>query len=210
MVAFIRGERKYIVVFAVVALICFLFLPSKLPGQTPLFERFSTWVLLALILLISTVVPDRKSLRFFIPAVLGLYVIAWTEYFVTFNQVNEEFDKEFLAELGRDDMLYGLIYDHTFRGRPVYIHYPNYHTVWNHGPASSKIIDYRFGIIRRKINGRPIPRYNEWIGIAIDTVESSPANYILVHGEGPVKDKNLDGFRQVGQAGNWFLYGSVD
>ena len=200
------GTGKYLLVFLCTALVCFLFLPSKLPGQTPLFERFSTILFLAFILVQSVLIPERKAVKRGIVGITIVYMILWAQYFYQFNQVNKAFDNQFLAEPGREGLVYGLMYDHTFRGRPVYIHFPNYHTIWNRGIAASKIIDYRFGIVRRKEGGRYIPFYNEWIGVNYETVKTRPADYLLVHGKAMPDDPNLADFTETGKAGAWTLF----
>jgi len=201
----ITGKATYLLLFIITAGICFLLLPQKLPGQTPLYERFSTFLMLAVIMLLSLVIPDRPALRIWVIGVLSLYVILWGEYFYDFNKTNAGFDREFIGALQQDEILYGLIYENSYRGRPVYIHFPNYHTIWNGGPAASKIIDYRFGIVRRNGSKNIIPYYDEWIGSRYKMINIGAVQYLLRHGEGPFEDPNVAGFEKELEKGNWTI-----
>ena len=104
--------------------------------------------------------------------------------------------------------LVGLIYANEYRGRNVYIHFPNYYIVWQKGIAASKIIDYRFGVIRRVASEAELPFYEELIA---DNYSNQPAyqrvDYLLVRGRAPVKtDDNLANFSLWREAGLWRLY----
>ena len=206
----ISGNTLYPLILFVVSLGCYLFLPDKLPGQTPLFQRFTTMVLLSFIILVSVWTgPVRVPwLRYFSVGAAAVYMMLWFEYIYAFNRENSDFTKELFTEVNNRSRLAGLIYDNKYRGRLVYIHYPNYFLVWKHGISASKIIDYRFGIVRRATLESEIPFYNELIGEGYRLLpEYAALEYLLVRGEAPVKpDVNLANFSLLTRAGAWQLY----
>jgi hypothetical protein len=192
------------------AVVCYLFLPDKLPGQTPLFQRFCTIVILSFIILASLVLKDIRPVRlpYFVCLAIGVYSVLWIEYICTFNRENKSFNKELFANTQPHARLAGLIYDTKYRGRKVYIHYPNYFIVWKRGIAASKIIDYRFGVVRRSAPESKLPFYNELIGDGYRPMTTySDLEYLLVRGSSPQNpDKNLKGFSLNFKAGAWSLY----
>lgn len=197
------------ILFAIIA-ICYLFAPDKLPGQTPIFQRFCTIAMLSFIILGSVMLRDAhfRWLKPLTIAAVVAYMALWAEYFYGFNRENAEFNHEFFAGVQPEDKLAGLIYDNTYRGRKLYIHFPNYHIVWNHGIAASKIIDYRFGVVRRAAPESELPYYEELIG---ENYYPQPQyknlNYLLVRGTAPViQDGNLSAFSLFRHQGDWKLY----
>ena len=128
----------------------------------------------------------------------------WAQYFAAFNAENRGFDAAFLrAETpGR---LGGLVYDHTFRGRPLYIHFPAYYTVWERGIATAKFADYRFGAVRRA-PGNDLPPYLEWVG-KLGGYDGRYAGMDLLLTRGVVPDpRALAGFELVRDARKWSLF----
>lgn len=206
-------ERVYALIFATVVTSCYLFLPDKLPGQSPLFQRFCTIVMLSFIIGGSLAMKHvmSGSFRYFVIALLTVYSACWIEYLYTFNVENKSFDKTFFSKLSNKDRLAGLIYDNKYRGRKVYIHFPNYFVVWNQGIAASKIIDYRFGVVRRVAAESKLPFYNELVGDRYKPLNLyHDLEYLLVRGRAPVaEDKNLKGFKPLKQSGKWQLYKNI-
>src|SRR5690606_7187758 len=90
----------------------------------------------------------------------------------------------------------------------VYIHFPNYYIVWNKGVAASKIIDYRFGVVRRLAPESELPHYEEMIGERYSyQPQYSNIDYFLVRGQAPVEnDMHLRGFSLWRQAEPWRIY----
>ena len=77
------------------------------------------------------------------------------------------------------------------------------------GVAASKIIDYRFGVVRRGERGGEIPPFNEWIGkdYKVEEAYDTTLHYLLVRGEALVQpDSNLLNYQLVKTAGAWQLY----
>lgn len=197
--------------FFMTAAACYLFLPDMLPGQTPLYQRFCTIVILSIIIVCSvwTAQADPLWLKAFVICVGVVYSTMWFEYFWTFNRDNKRFDHNFFAGIESRQTMAGLIYEPTYRGRRVYIHFPSYFIVWNHGLAATKIIDYRFGIVRRTSASGSIPFYHEYIGEHYSyQPQYRRVNLFLVRGEAPVThDRHLSGCELLRMEGKWAVYG---
>lgn len=205
-----RRDIAMAFVFFFTAFLCYMLLPDQLPGQTPLFQRFCSIVMLAFIIFGSVWLGpfSARWLTGFVIAVCVLYSALWIEYLWTFNRQNSNFNREFFAGLDNREVLAGLIYENKYRGRKVYIHFPNYFIVWNLGLSTTKIIDYRFGIVRRAARGSTIPFYHELIG---ERYRFQPqyrhVDLFLVRGDAPVSaDAHLDNFVLLRRAGLWSIY----
>jgi hypothetical protein len=204
-----RRELLFPGLFLLISLGCFIVLPRELPGQNPLFERFSTLVFLSLILVGSVLLKDVKAK--WLPAfvvVAGLaYTALWGEYMQAFNRENRSFNAAFFQGVKPEGRMAGLVYENRFRGREVYIHFPNYNLVWNQGLTASKAIDYRFGVIRRT-EKNPVPFYHEWIGreYTVPAGYADSLEYLIQRGAPPVTpDANTAAFRLVRQSDKWSL-----
>ncbi len=207
----LHTPAAYALIFLGISAGCYFLLPSKLPGQAPLYERFCTVVLLAFILVGSVLMKDvqTRRLKVFVIGVALVYTVLWSEYMYTFNKQNKEFTPELFSGIPKSAKLGGLMYNYTFRGRTPYVHFPSYYITWQKGPAASKIIDYRFGVVRRGAKGNEIPFYKEWIGrfYSKQAAYDSTLNYLLVKGKAPVlPDSNLLHFTLFKEAGHWKLY----
>lgn len=203
-------EMIYAIIFFLTALGCFLLAPSELPGQSPIYHRFCTIVILAGIIPGSMLMRHVYSswLRGLSVIAIFVYVVMWTEHIYTFNAQNKGFNKTLFTELDPEKTLAALIYDNAYRGRKVYIHFQNYFLIWNQGIVASKIIDYRFGVVRRAPSGKPIPFYNELIG---DQYQYQPQyaeiDYLLVRGKAPVEsDHNLHSFTRLKSVHAWSVF----
>lgn len=206
----LHSEGVYALIFLITSFACYLFLPDKLPGQTPLSQRFCSLVMLSFIVFASMGLNKTQSagLKYFVLIVAVGYTALWFEYIYSFNNENRNFNKNLFAGLDNHSRLGGLIYDNKYRGRKVYIHYPNYFLVWNKGIVTSKIIDYRFGVVKRVASESEIPFYNELIGEGYKTItQYAHLEYLLVRGKAPVtRDVNLENFAPVQHLGQWRLY----
>lgn len=210
----LSGMTCFASLFFAITLGCYMFLPDSLPGQTPIFQRFCTIVILSFIILASTWLrPVRATwLKYFVVIAISAYTLLWFEYIGTFNRENSSFNKALFAGTDRNEKLAGLIYQNHYRGRKTYIHFPNYYLIWTRGLVATKIIDYRFGIVRRPTHGQELPYYHELIGENYSyQPQYSAMDYLLVRGIAPVKeDSNLDGFTLWRQAHPWKLYKSSE
>lgn len=200
----------YPIIFFLTGFLCYMLLPDQLPGQSPLFQRLCTIVILSFIIVTSVWLNHVSSdkLKAFVIASIVAYTILWFEYIYTFNRINTSFNVTLFEGVEKTSRMAGLIYDHKYRGRKVYIHFPNYFIVWSHGIAASKIIDYRFGVVRRVAAETEVPFYTEYIGDGYKKIrEYHDLDFLLVKGAPPVsRDENVSGFTLVRQAGDWRLF----
>jgi Ca2+/Na+ antiporter len=203
-------HHVYPFIFFFCAFGCFMFLPNRLPGQYPIYERFSPVVLLSLIIWGSVWIRDINFtwLKPYVIAVTTLYSLLWFEYIYTFNQENKGFDAAFFQEAGYPSRSAGLIYDFVYRGKPVYIHFPNYFFVWKNGLAATKMIDFRFGVVRRGELGNRIPQYFEWIGAdgRFNPEYHNTIEFLLMRGEPVAVIPNQEQYQLKNSKGPWKLY----
>jgi hypothetical protein len=200
----------YPIIFFLTGFLCYILLPDQLPGQSPLFQRFCTIVILSFIILSGVWLGsfETKGLRVFIIAAISVYSLLWFEYIYSFNKLNKSFNATLFRDIPNTSRMAGLIYDHKYRGRKVYIHFPNYFVVWNQGIAASKIIDYRFGVVRRVAAETEVPFYTEYIGDGYKNItDYANLEYLLVKGHPPVSnDANVSGFKEWRKTGDWRLF----
>jgi hypothetical protein len=204
----------YPIIFFLTGFLCYLLLPDQLPGQSPLFQRFCTIVILSFIILSSVSMGNTqtKSLKYFVVVAILIYSTLWFEYIYSFNRINAGFNDELFKDIPNSSRMAGLIYDHKYRGRKVYIHFPNYFLVWNRGIAASKIIDYRFGVVRRVASETDVPFYTEYIGDGYKKIdEYARLEYLLVKGKPLVdRDENVSEFTEWRKSGDWRLFKRKD
>jgi hypothetical protein len=212
--SFLLPGYAYSLIFFLAAFLCYMVLPDQLPGQSPLFQRFCTIVILSFIIFTSVWLNhvQSKALAYFAIAAVTFYSIVWFEYIYSFNRINKSFNPTLFAGIPNTSRMAGLIYDHKYRGRKVYIHYPNYFVVWNQGIAASKIIDYRFGVVRRVAEESVVPFYVEYIGDGYKPIEQyKDLEYLLVKGSAPVAtDQNVQGCKLLRDGGSWKIYQRSD
>src|SRR5690606_8605243 len=99
-----------------------------------------------------------------------------------------------------DQKMSGLIFDYSFRGRRVYIHFQNYFITWQKGISSSKIIDYRFGVINRKVDTAVLPEHYDWSPQQkgfLDSFHYNKVELILVNETNPTKGNHVYVFSLV-------------
>lgn len=207
---------RYALLFLAVSLTCYLFLPKDLPGQTILAQRFSVFVLLSLTVFAGIAwknvdftrrSPGINVVRAVTTAICLAHLILWWSNFGAFNRENESFTPEFFPDHWKGKILSGLIYDFRWNGRPAYIHYPGYYITWKKGIATTSVIGYRFGAVRRKAELPVLPAYLEWTGMSgqYDGRYSS-LDYLLVRGAVPAgRESDTDGFEPLRTAGKWRL-----
>jgi hypothetical protein len=192
------------------ALICYFLLPTGLPGQSPLSQRFCTFVVLSLIIVLSVLMSnsEARQLRSYVIVVCLIYMGLWFEYIITFNVENKSFRPAFFEGTDNDKKLAGLIYQNKYRRSKVYIHFPNYFIVWKRGIATTKIIDYRFGVVKRVASESIVPFYDEYVGDHYQHVTTYHAqDYLLVRGTPPiVDDPNIRNSSILRESGVWKLY----
>lgn len=205
----------YAITFATVAAAAYFLLPLGIPGQSILYQRFSALLFLSLIVLGSLWIGrmGRGTIGALIFLLSLWHFTLWAGYFVDFNRENRHFSPAFLPERAPAEILSGFIYDYRFRGRPLYIHFPNYHIVWKRGIACTSLVGYRFGAVTRKAPARVLPPYLAWIGNPLHYSHENydgrygSLDYILTRGlPPPGKEWHLSGFEPIRSAGKWHLY----
>lgn len=207
-----RQMRFSLLMFLIASLFFYIFIPHKLYGNYYLFPRFSVYILLSFLFLCS-VVPWRRFChlsRIVLGTVCLLHLAVWADYFRDFNRENRSFSRQIMPRDSKNKVLAGLIYHYRFRGRPIYIHFPNYHIVWNDGIASTCVMDFNFGIIRRKAGESLLPSNlkMEWVGRHRQYAgHFSGADYILVKGRIPPPHRQyFKDFHLIKTISDWSLY----
>jgi hypothetical protein len=209
--------RPALALFAT-SLVCYLILPSDIPGQTVLYQRFSVLLLLSIITVgacLARSTPNRlaqitlnRITKIGLIIVCIAHFVLWADNFIFFNRENRAFNRELLREVRDSGTLAGLVFDYRYRGNPAYIHFPNYYIVWRRGIACTKIVDYRFGTVRRRVGIDALPHYLEWV-VRYDDYDGTymKLDYLLVRGTPTEKARRLlEGFRPAAEAGKWTLY----
>lgn len=195
--------------FLTCSLFCYLFLPFGIRGAYFLYHRFLVFVFVALIFFISVIYKKiiDKTKIFLLLAACFIHLILWADYFVSFEKENRSFTNTLFPELPRDKKLVGLIYDYSYRGRPLYIHFPDYYIVWNKGISVTRLVDFEYGPIGRKVDQNQFPRYKEWVGESNNyRGEYADIDYILVKGEIPEDQKQyFTNFKITKSSGDWYL-----
>ncbi len=194
-------------IFATSAALCCLLLPDRLPEETALFERFSVYLWLSLIVLGSVLWRHARGLW---PAVaIGLIVLAGQavrlEYFWAFSRTVEGFTPAFFPEATRGERLFGLIYQPKFRDHPIFAHYPDYYITWRHGIATTEIAQFRFGTVRTRPDGRTLPMYDTSPNANSYSTEHLDFDYLLVRGSLPATLPMTD-FRETRHAADWRIF----
>lgn len=192
------------------SLLCTLILPNEIPGQPILYERFSSFLLLSVALVASRQVlgRGRRLFAWAVPTVCAIHFVLWANYVTAFNRENAGFNASFLPEAGGGRRLAGMIYDYTFRRKPIYVHFPSYYIVWKKGVTPLSLIDYRFGAVRRKTTFAALPYYLAWVG-KFNNLDGRYGNmdYLLVRGDIPLSAARfVEGFAMARSSGPWSIY----
>ena len=182
---YIEGKYIPLYIFILTAFLSFLLLPDRIPGNWCLYERFSVYFLISVIILVGIMYKNAgKTWVLLICIISFLHFILWAGYFTDFQKENFLFRKDLFPRKTEGKRLAGLITDNKFRGKPVYIHFPNYYIIWKKGIGATMIIDYRFGPIRRKEGKGNLPSYMD-IVLKQNFKEFKNINYILIRGKLP-------------------------
>ncbi|MDP8222609.1 MAG: hypothetical protein P9L99_04560 [Candidatus Lernaella stagnicola] len=188
------------------AAFCFFLLPAYMPGHWAIFQRFSVFLLLALLLAAARCFASRapRSLVAVLVVLAAAHAALWAHYHVAFDRENADFGPEFFpaADAGR---LAGFITDARYRGRPVYNHFPSYFTVWRRGLALSRVVDYRFGAVRRRGDAKLLPAYVDFLEELNYDGRYTDIEWLLVRGV-PPPNAGMDRYEPVREAGAFKLY----
>ncbi|UCE23513.1 MAG: hypothetical protein JSU74_09425 [Candidatus Zixiibacteriota bacterium] len=196
-------------ILPVLALILFFALPQAIPRQPIVYERLSVFVMLGVIILGSLIF--RRGVAAYTKVALTLivvvYFILWADYYMQFNQENENLTEQIFPADASQNTMAGLVYDYEFRGHPICVHLPYYYTVWTRGVTPAAFVDYRFGVVSRKVDFDVLPLYLtwEWRAMRYDGRYSN-MDYLLVRGKIPQHIyPRLREFKPVDTWGNWSL-----
>jgi hypothetical protein len=195
----------YPLIFLICSLLCYLFLPNDIPGQSMVYERFSVYVLLAVILISSVVIPERvtKKLTRWIVILTVIYTVVLSQYFYDFRKDSTVFTEQILPDKDTG-VLAALIYDYEFRGTPVYIHYHTYYTTWKQGISTNGWTDYRFSFMRRNVPMEKLPSHIAWVQrINPYNNEYKDVDHLLVKDD---TVRTFENMKLVKRSGDWMLY----
>jgi hypothetical protein len=202
-----------VLMFSASCLFMFLFLPQDIPGNVHyLYHRFSVLFFLGIVLLLSRALA--ASSKRIVPAacvfIALLHFILWSEYFIDFNRKNADFTPDFFPAASGSRTLAGMMFDSRFRGRTVYMHFPDYFIVWQQGISSTFLIDCGFGSFgstTRKASEAELPVYDFTLGKhqRYDG-RYNDMDYILVRGNIPEHlHAKLTGFSVLKKQNCWML-----
>jgi len=206
------GGCACVLAFLACSTLCACLVPVALPGYSFLYQRFSVFVFLGIILASSCFAPGRlpAGMRVLLVLTIACHAAAWFDCFRDFDAENAGFDRTFFAGCSEDDVMAGLIYDCRFRNVSVYNNFPDYYTAWTAGISVTRMVDERSFVIRRKVGTGLMPEHIEWLGRgAAHQYDGRYAavDYLLVRGEIPAPAREmLENFRVVNRAGAWRLY----
>jgi hypothetical protein len=165
---------------------------------------------LFLVVLGSVIAPERiKSAAATVLFVACVFHFGlWYDYLRGFQKENAQFTQSVFPQNASEGFLAGLVYDGEYRGWLVYVHFPNYHVVWNRGVTVNAFIDNRFSTVTRRATEKELPRYNDWVAFGGHyDGQYRNAEHILVKGDIPDGDRaNMEGFRLAKSQGDWSLY----
>jgi len=201
---------KFILPLIACAFFCFFFLPSKVPGNEYVYQRFPSILWLSLIIwgsLYYTNVSRRKILVIF--SVCVIYLLLWGHHLTAFDRENNSLGPDFFPEHKQNKILTGLMFD-AYQGRfPYYLHFPNYYIVWKQGITSTQLLKWRFLGFNNNSPRNPLPPYDSGINRHIKfNAKNLDVDYLLIRGNiqqdhAAYIDKH---FRILRQAGQWSLY----
>jgi len=202
-------DNRLAMVLVGAAFFCFFLLPEGLPGQWALSQRFSVYSVLGLIVVSSLFdfrILPRKLIASIILGGCLLHAGLYADYFRDFGIETNGFTEEILPDAD-GNRLAGLILEPKFRGTLSYLHFPNYYIVRKQGIAVSRMVDFRFGTIRRKPQGRELPEALMRFDIEPDySGEYDEIDYLVVRGE--ITDGMWDSlfkFEEATRKGGWSL-----
>jgi hypothetical protein len=208
-----NGHVKTLITFMICSAAVYFLIPERLPGYSFLFERFSVFIFISLILIGSILFSNgfKKAVPGAICIMCLIHFLLWADYFRDFDKENQIFNKEFFSSVSNGKRLAGLMYDYRFRGRSVYENFADYYIVWKYGIVNTRVLDDRSFPLRRAVSAEVLPPHIGWSG-KYDRYDGryGTMEYILVHGEfSPKARAQMQGFKEIRQAGTWTLYENV-
>jgi hypothetical protein len=202
----ISWETKYYLLLLIISLMCYFFLPDNIPGQNIIYERFSVFILIFTIIISGVIYKDAIPGFYKKTAIIiicGIYFTIISFYFIQFDNEANCFTKDIFPEVNSGKVLAGIIIDNDFKGRPVFTHFPMYYTVWKNG-ITTGLVDYRFGVIKRKADKEKLPVYKEWLDKDfVYNNEYNNVDYIIVKDK---EETKISYYRIIKKCGEWRLF----
>ena len=198
-------------VLTAAALGCGLLLPDRLPDQRFLWERFSVFFFLALVVAGSRAAMPRPWIRpTVVVALCCLHLAVHVDHFARFQSETRDFVPELFPSAADSATLAGMDYDCRYRGDPTYAHFPSYFVVWKRGIAATSVVDYPFGWIRRA-GASDLPPHVPWLDDAHDRFGHERLDYLLTCGVIPADSRRLfSSFRPLRTSGRWTIHRRKD
>lgn len=203
---FQNGFNAFAIIFLICASGCYIFLPQDLPGQSIVYQRFSSFVLVAAIICGSVInnLPYSKSYIKVILVSAVVYACLVSHYFFDFKNETATFTENIFPDNANEKVLAGMIYHYKFRGQPIFTHFQSYYGVWKKGICTNGNVDYRFRMIERRVSMEKLPPHIAFLGDVNDyNGEYQNLDYILA------KDDNLrpqPGFKLAKHENGWQLW----
>lgn len=195
---------QVVLLFLLTTVLCYFLLPERIPGQHPIYDRVTTLIPIALILVISRL-PIQT--RIFIPVVsifLILHFVLWSEYLIDFDQ-QATAALEIIPE-NNGEILSSLIYEEEFRGRPVFRHFQNYYISNSKGISTTRIIEFRFGMIRKNPENKLPEQLEKWGFDELNTILDK-IDLLLYRGRPDLLDAEvLSKLKLLDNTKDWYLY----
>jgi len=160
------GSVHTALVFILIAGLCYFILPDELPDQPVLYQRFSVFIFLGLVWITASLIPQnvRKPVLVFFALIVIAHSWVWFQYFSQFKETSQPFhDLLYNTTWSRGRTLSAII-EEPVKGDKTFRHYQNYQLIWNHGPVSTRITDYRFRIIQPQRKDLPPPYHDSLYG----------------------------------------------
>jgi hypothetical protein len=191
-----------LIIFILLSFLCYIFLPDNIQGQNVIFERFSVFIFLGLIVLFSKIfLKAGFGIVIFTAVITLLHTAVISDYMVDFKKDSADFSNKIFPS-GGNKTLSGYIRDNSFRGRPVYAHFSKYYTVRNNGIVNG-LTDFRFSFIGRKEGINNLPHFKDWPDDNYNPgSELKNTDYMLTRGA----ISTPEGFTEEIKSGKWILY----
>lgn len=192
------------------ATVFYFFLPADIPGQNVVNQRFTVFIFLGLLPLASLLKVNNFQNKIIITVFSIIVFFQFTvvsKYYYDFEMETKVFNEKIFPD-SSDKVIYGYFLNYKFYTRPIYLHFHNYYTVWKKG-ITGGIVDYRYGIVRRKAGYEKLPIYHEWIADKkdLDEKEYENVDFILSKADSiPV----FKGFKLQTKTGSWYLMENIN
>lgn len=206
----IKSVPLPVVVLLIAAFAFYFILPADIPGQNVVNQRFTVFIFLALLTVASLLKLNLKQEKIFIAVTILIVFFQFTvvsKYYYDFEMETKIFTEKIFPD-SPDKVIYGYFLDYKFYTRPVYLHFHNYYTVWKKG-ITGGIVDYRYGIIRRKAGYMELPIYHEWVADKKDLDEKEYRNIDFILSKSDTVPI-FNGFKLQSKTGTWYMLENIN